>query len=97
MPFLMSVHPAMLATSGKYVGSPYLTGVPPIRPLLPARPDPAGRPCGALAATRPLTTFRDRPRRVRPENRGTVGRCRHFCGRFPHTRPLACPKQVRWF
>ena len=78
-------------------GSPYLTGVPSIRPLLPARPDPAGRPYGALAATRPLATFRDRRRQVRPENRGPAGRCRHSRGRFPHTRPLACPKQVRWF
>lgn len=47
------------------VGSPYLTGVPPIRPLLPARPDPAGRPYGALAAAPPpvLATVRDRQRR----------------------------------
>ena len=81
----------------RYVGSPYLTGVLPIRPLLPARPDPAGRPYGDLAATRPLATFRDRPRQVRPENRGPAGRCRHSRGRFPHARPLACPKQVRWF
>jgi len=44
-------------------GSPYLTGVPPIRPLRPARPDPAGRPYGALAAARLLVTFRDRLRR----------------------------------
>ena len=79
------------------LGSPYLTGVPPIRPLLPARPDPAGCPYGALAATRPLATFRDRRRQVRPEDRGPAGRCRHSRGRFPHTRPLACPKQVRWF
>ena len=31
-------------------GSPYLTGVTPIRPLRPAHPDPAGRAYGALAA-----------------------------------------------
>ena len=43
-------------------GSPYLTGAPPIQPLLPAHPEPAGRPYGALAATRPLATFRDRLR-----------------------------------
>ena len=30
-------------------GSPYLTGVPPIRPLRSACPEPAGRPYGALA------------------------------------------------
>ena len=33
-----------------YEGSPYLTGVPPIRPLRPAYPDPVGRTYGALAA-----------------------------------------------
>ena len=37
------------ATAGFY-GSPYLTGVPPIRPLRPAYPDPVGRTYGALAA-----------------------------------------------
>ena len=45
------------------LGSPYLTGVPPIRPLRPARPDPAGRPYGALATAPLLVTFRDRLRR----------------------------------
>ena len=44
-------------------GSPYLTGVPLIRPLRPARPDPVGRPYGALAAAPLLVTFRDRLRR----------------------------------
>jgi hypothetical protein len=44
-------------------GSPYLTGVPPIGPLRPARPDPAGRPYGALATAPLLVTFRDRLRR----------------------------------
>ena len=44
-------------------GSPYLTGVPPIRPLRPAYPDPAGRTYGALAAAPLLATVRDRPRR----------------------------------
>jgi hypothetical protein len=34
--------------------------VPPIRPLRRARPDPAGRPYGALAAAPLLVTFRDR-------------------------------------
>jgi hypothetical protein len=43
-------------------GSPYLTGVPPIRPLRPARPDPVGCPYGALAAAPLLVTFRDRLR-----------------------------------
>ena len=47
----------------KSFGSPYLTGVPPIRPLLPARPEPAGRPYGALAAAPLLVTVRDRSRR----------------------------------
>jgi hypothetical protein len=44
-------------------GSPYLTGVPPIRLLRPARPDLAGGPYGALAAAPLLVTFRDRLRR----------------------------------
>ena len=47
----------------RYLGSPYLTGVPPIRLLRPARPDPAGRHHGALAAAPFLATFRDRLRR----------------------------------
>ena len=46
------------------VGSPYLTGVPPIRLLRPARPDPARRPYGALAAAPFLATVRDRLRRA---------------------------------
>ena len=37
--------------------------MPPIRPLRRARPDPAGRPYGALAAAPLLVTFRDRLRR----------------------------------
>jgi len=37
--------------------------VPPVRPLRPARPDPAGRPYGALATALLLVTFRDRLRR----------------------------------
>ena len=49
--------------STRFFGSPYLTGVPPIRPLRPARPDPVGRPYGALAAAPLLVTFRDRLRR----------------------------------
>ena len=44
-------------------GSPYLTEVPPIRPLRTARPDPACRPYGALATAPLLVTFRDRLRR----------------------------------
>src|SRR5271165_5296925 len=44
-------------------GSPYLTGVPPIRLLRPARPDPAGRPYGALATAPFVATVRDRLRR----------------------------------
>src|SRR5213593_370817 len=51
-------------------GSPYLTGVRPIGPLCPARPDPAGRPYGALATAPLLVTFRDRLRR------GSVLACR---------------------
>ena len=45
------------------LGSLYLTGVPRIRLLRPARPDPAGRPHGALAAAPFLATVRDRLRR----------------------------------
>ena len=45
------------------IGSPYLTGVPPIRPLRPAHPDPAGRTYGALAAAPLLATVRDPLRR----------------------------------
>src|SRR5271165_118275 len=45
------------------IGSPYLTGVPPIRLLRPARPDPAGRPYGALATAPFVATVRDRLRR----------------------------------
>ena len=52
------------------MGSPYLTGVRPIGPLRPARPDPAGRPYGALATAPLLVTFRDRLRR------GSVLACR---------------------
>ena len=71
-------HPA------RYPGSPYLTGAPPIQPLLPAHPEPADRRYGARAATRPLAAFRHRRRRgsffacqaVQPENRGHVCRCR---------------------
>jgi hypothetical protein len=37
--------------------------VPPIRPLRPARPDPAGCPYGALATALLLVTFGDRLRR----------------------------------
>jgi len=59
------------------VGSSYLTGLPPIRPLLPARPGPAGRPYGALASTRLPATFRDRPRR------GSGLPCRARRGRGP--------------
>ena len=40
-----------------------LTGVPPIRLLRPARPDPAGRPYGALATAPFVATVRDRLRR----------------------------------
>jgi hypothetical protein len=76
-------------------GSPYLTGVPPIRPLRSACPEPAGRPYGALVVTPLLATDRDRRRRgsflacraVRPENRGHVCRCRHSRGRLPHLSP----------
>jgi hypothetical protein len=76
-------------------GSPYLTGVPPIRPLRSACPEPAGRPYGALVVTPLLATGRDRRRRgsflacraVRPENRGHVCRCRHSRGRLPHLPP----------
>ena len=52
------------------LGSPYLTGVPPIRPLSPARPDPAGRTYGALAAAPLLATVRD------PLRRGLLLPCR---------------------
>src|SRR5437868_14229364 len=44
-------------------GSPYLTGVPTIRRLRPAHPDPAGRTYGALAAAPLLATVRDPLRR----------------------------------
>jgi hypothetical protein len=52
------------------MGSPYLTGVPPIRPLRPAHPDPAGRTYGALAAAPLLATVRD------PLRRGSLLACR---------------------
>src|SRR5947207_10779495 len=52
------------------MGSPYLTGVPPVGSLRPARPDSAGRPYGALATAPLLVTFRDRLRR------GSVLACR---------------------
>ena len=52
------------------LGSPYLTGVPPIRPLHPARPDPVGRTYGALAAAPLLATVRD------PLRRGSLPACR---------------------
>ena len=45
------------------IGSPYLTGVPPIRLLRRARPDPVGRTYGALAAAPLLATVRDPLRR----------------------------------
>jgi len=61
--------PCRLLPSG-LMGSPYLTGVRPIGPLRPARPDPAGRPYGALATAPLLVTFRDRLRR------GSVLACR---------------------
>src|SRR5271157_1519229 len=84
------------------VGSPYLTGVPPIRLLRPARPDPAGRPHGALAAAPFLATFRDRLRRARSlppggaaEDRGPVRRVAVPASvsfirrlRFPQADPL---------
>ena len=62
----------------------YLTGVPPIRPLRPARPDPVGRPYGALAAAPLLVTFRDRLRR------GSFLACRaaRVVGCFPRLAPL---------
>ena len=66
----------MTAAEGKplrhagQVGSPYLTGVPPIRPLRPAHPDPAGRTYGALAAAPLLATVRD------PLRRGSLLPCR---------------------
>ena len=44
-------------------GSPYLTGVPPIRPLRPAHPDPTCRTYGALAAVPLRATVRDPLRR----------------------------------
>ncbi len=83
-------------------GSPYLTGVPPIRLLRPARPDPAGRPHGALAAAPFLATFRDRLRRARSlppggaaEDRGPVRRVAVPASvsfirrlRFPQADPL---------
>src|ERR1022692_5278477 len=80
---------------GGQVGSPYLTGGPPIRPLRSACPEPAGRTYGALAAAPLPATDRDRRRRgsflacraVRPENRGHVCRCRHSRGRLPHLSP----------
>jgi hypothetical protein len=83
-------------------GSPYLTGVPPIRPLRPACPDPAGRTYGALAAAPLLATVRDPLRRgslracraAQPENRGPVCRCRHSRAGFPHP-PLARREQAR--
>ena len=52
------------------VGSPYLTGVPPIRPLRPGHPDPAGRTYGALAGAPLLATVRD------PLRRGSFLACR---------------------
>src|SRR5271165_4492012 len=84
------------------IGSPYLTGVPPIRLLRPARPDPAGRPHGALAAAPFLATFRDRLRRARSlppggaaEDRGPVRRVAVPASvsfirrlRFPQADPL---------
>src|SRR2546421_6595572 len=51
-------------------GSPYLTGVPPIRPLRPAHPDPVGCTYGALAAAPLLATVRD------PLQRGSLLACR---------------------
>ena len=45
------------------IGSPYLTGVPPIRSLRSACPEPACRPYGALAVTPLPATGRDRRRR----------------------------------
>ena len=83
------------------IGSPYLTGVPPIRPLSSARPDPAGRRYGALATTPVLATVRDRPRRgslpacraAQPENRRRVYRCRHSRVRSPHPPPSLAPSR----
>ena len=82
-----------------WFGSPYLTGVPPIRPLRPAHPDPAGRTYGALAAAPLLATVRDPLRRgsllpyraARVENRGPVCRCRHSRAGFPHPPRAGAP------
>src|SRR5260370_4971420 len=83
-------------------GSPYLTGVPPIRSLRPAHPDPVGRTYGALAAAPLLATVRDPLRRgsllacraAQPENRGPVFRCRPSRPGFPHPL-LARPEHAR--
>src|SRR2546430_9656811 len=85
-----------------HLGSPYLTGVPPIRRLRPAHPDPVGCTYGALAAAPLLATVRDPLQRgsllacraAQPENRGPACRCRHSRAGFPHP-PLARREQAR--
>ena len=87
------------AITAEQFGSPYLTGVPPIRPLRPAYPDPVGRTYGALAAAPLLATVRDPLRRgsllpcraAQPENRGPVCRCRHSRADFPRAPRAGAP------
>ncbi len=92
---------AAVPRAGK-VGSPYLTGAPPIQPLLPAHPEPAGRLYGA----------RPRPVPWLPSVTGggaapslPARRCsRRIAGTFaaaaipwpsPSSATLAWPKQMR--
>ena len=90
---------ALIDFFARFPGSPYLTGVPPIRPLRPAHPDPACRTYGALAAAPLLATVRDPLRRgsllpyraARVENRGPVCRCRHSRAGFPHPPRAGAP------
>ena len=70
-PALTSVLDLLVTTClARIIGSPYLTGVPPIRSLRPAHPDPVGRTYGALAAAPLLATVRD------PLRRGSLLACR---------------------
>ena len=87
---------------GMKFGSPYLTGVPRIRLLRPARPDPVGRPHGALAAAPFLATFRERLRRgsllaCRAARPGIAGQfaASPFPRPFPSSAAFASPKQIR--